>query len=275
MKLDEIGHWSEIKLEIIKKYAKAYSTILNKQSRLYYIYIDAFAGAGIHISKESGKFVPGSPLNALWIDPPFKHYHFIDLDRSKITLLKEQVGLRRDVDLHEGDCNEILLRDLFPSIKYEDYRRALCVLDPYGVHLKWDVMLTAGKSRTIDIFLNFPVLDMNRNVLWSRPSQVAESQLKRMNEFWGDDSWYNSAYDTSQTEMFGPPMPTKKNIKSVVKAFRKRLRDIANFKYVADPIPMRTAKRGLLYYLFFASQRPVAQKIVEDIFNRYRREGYN
>ena len=31
MKYDEIGEWSEIKLEIIKKYAGAYTTILGKQ----------------------------------------------------------------------------------------------------------------------------------------------------------------------------------------------------------------------------------------------------
>jgi hypothetical protein len=27
---DEIGYWSEVKLEIVRKYAKAYSTILSR-----------------------------------------------------------------------------------------------------------------------------------------------------------------------------------------------------------------------------------------------------
>jgi len=31
MKLDQIGFWSEIKLEIIKKYANAYTSIMSKQ----------------------------------------------------------------------------------------------------------------------------------------------------------------------------------------------------------------------------------------------------
>jgi len=53
LKFDEIGYWSELKLEIIKEYAGAYSTILSAQTkpRLYHVYVDAFAGAGIHISK--------------------------------------------------------------------------------------------------------------------------------------------------------------------------------------------------------------------------------
>lgn len=33
MKLDQIGYWSEIKLEIIKKYAGAYTGIMSKQER--------------------------------------------------------------------------------------------------------------------------------------------------------------------------------------------------------------------------------------------------
>jgi three-Cys-motif partner protein len=61
---DEIGYWSEIKLEIVRDYASAYSRILNSKN-LPHVYIDAFAGAGQHISKNTGEFVPGSPLNAL------------------------------------------------------------------------------------------------------------------------------------------------------------------------------------------------------------------
>ena len=66
---DEIGNWSEVKLDIINEYASAYSRILSAQTKLtfYHIYIDAFAGAGLHISKETGELIQGSPLNALQV----------------------------------------------------------------------------------------------------------------------------------------------------------------------------------------------------------------
>lgn len=81
MKLDQIGFWSEIKLEIIKKYAGAYTSIMSKQDWCRgYVYIDAFAGAGKHISRKTGEMVSGSPLNALEVIPPFTEYFFIDLD---------------------------------------------------------------------------------------------------------------------------------------------------------------------------------------------------
>lgn len=81
MKIDEVGYWSELKLEIIKKYAAAYSQILSAQKpSLEHNYIDAFAGAGIHLAKRTGKFILGSPLNTLNVDPAFKYHHLIDLD---------------------------------------------------------------------------------------------------------------------------------------------------------------------------------------------------
>jgi three-Cys-motif partner protein len=71
VEFDEIGYWSEIKLEIVRDYAAAYSRILSSR-KLPHIYIDAFAGAGQHVSKKTGEFIPGSPINALNVEPPFR-----------------------------------------------------------------------------------------------------------------------------------------------------------------------------------------------------------
>ncbi len=177
LKFDEIGCWSEIKLDIIKEYAAAYSKILSarKQPSLHHVYIDAFAGAGIHISKATGEQVAGSPLNALEVQPPFREYHFIDLDGSKVAFLKDKIGSRNDVHLYEGDCNVKLLTDVFPQVKYSDYRRGLCLLDPYGLHLRWGVLVEAARMKSVEVFLNFPVADMNRNVFWRHPGGVDEA----------------------------------------------------------------------------------------------------
>src|SRR5439155_8247876 len=136
---DTIGYWSELKLDIVRQYATAYSTILaaQKPPGFHHAYIDAFAGSGRHISKRTGEFVLGSPLNALAVHPPFKEYHLIDLDSNKIAALREATKGRPDVHVYEGDCNQILLDTVFSAVRYEDYRRALCLLDPYGLHLRW------------------------------------------------------------------------------------------------------------------------------------------
>ncbi len=54
--------------------------------------------------------------------------------------------------------------------------------------------------------------------------------------------------------------------------FRSRLIKVAGFKRVPEPLPMRN-RSAVVYYLFFASQVDVAEKIVIDIFNKYRNRG--
>src|SRR5713101_892716 len=132
LQFDRIGYWSEIKLEILKKYAAAYSTILaaQKNPSLHHVYIDAFAGAGVHLAKEAQEFVPGSPLNALNVQPRFREYHLIDIEPEKVENLKSLIGAREDVFIYQGDCNKILLGKVFPRVRFEDYRRGLCILDP-------------------------------------------------------------------------------------------------------------------------------------------------
>jgi three-Cys-motif partner protein len=271
---DEIGVWSEIKLAIVREYAAAYSSILAAQDspQLHHVYIDAFAGAGLHVSKGTGEFVPGSPLNALAVRPPFRDYYLIDLEGEKVEFLREQIGERKDVHIFHGDCNEVLSREVFPHARYEDYRRGLCILDPYGLHLNWEVLQAAGEMRSLDVFLNFPVMDMNRNVLWHESEKVPEGEIARMNSFWGDDSWRSAAY-REELNLFGDTSLTKNTNAVVAEGFRERLKKVGKFSYVPSPMPMRNSKGAVVYYLFFASQKGVAGAIVQDIFEKYRSVG--
>ena len=273
LKLDEIGYWSEIKLDIIREYAKAYSTILAAQEkpRFHHVYIDAFAGAGVHLSKTTGTEVEGSPIIAANTQPPFREYHFIDLDGVKVGNLRSIFGQRQDIHIHQGDCNDVLLRDVLPHVRWDDYRRGLCLLDPYGLHLNWEVIQTAGHLKTIDLFLNFPIMDMNMNVFWHNPEGVHETDICRMNSFWGDESWRNIAYEPVRT-LFETE-DKKTDNETVAAAFRERLRKVAGFSNVPQPLPMRNTKGAVVYYLFFGSPKPVAQNIVTDIFNKYRNRG--
>jgi three-Cys-motif partner protein len=272
LQFDEIGYWSEIKLEIQKEYAKAYSIILSAQKNpsLHHIYIDAFAGAGIHLTKVTQDFVPGSPLNALNVKPPFREYHLVDIRPERVENLRALIGNRPDVSVYEGDCNEILLQRVFPRVEYRDYKRGLCILDPYGLDLNWTVIYKAGQMKTFDVFLNFPVADMNRNVLWRNPDKVDTLQKERMNAFWGDGSWYDAAYRTD-TMLF--EIPEKQTNADIAEAFRKRLKEVAGFARVPKPMPMRNSRGAIVYYLFFASQKNTAENIVLDIFKKYQDRG--
>lgn len=266
--LDEIGKWSETKLAIIREYAKPYSQILTSQPRLYHVYIDGFAGAGLHIAKGTGQKIAGSPLNVFGVEPRFREYHFVELDPQKAAHLRKLLGGDPAVQIHEGDCNDIVLNRLLPTVLYKEYRRALCLPDPYGLHLDWSVIRQAGTQKTVDLLLNFPMMDMNMNALWHDPDSVKSEQAARMTRFWGDESWRQAAYP-AEGQLF-KEIPLKGPNEEVATAFQKRLKESAGFKYVAKPLPMRNSINAIVYYLFFASQNETAHKIISSIFKKYR-----
>ena len=266
---DEIGCWSEIKLDIVREYATAYSTIMSAQKPIRrHVYIDAFAGFGMHLSKTTRQFVAGSPLNALLVQPPFSEFHFIDLNEIRVAALEEIAGNRVDVTVHHGDCNQVLIDEVFPRCNFGDFARGLCLLDPYSLNVDWKVLATAGAMKTIEIFYNFMIMDANMNVLWKNPNDVRPDQIARMERVWGDASWREAAY-RKERGLFGD-IEEKASNDQVVRAFQTRLREVAGFEYVPDPLPMRNTTGAVVYYLFFASPNKTGGKIVTQIFDKYR-----
>jgi len=270
LKIDEIGYWSEIKLSILDEYAKPYNQILHAH-HFRTIYIDGFAGAGHHRAKGSNRIIDGSPVRALNMSPPFDYLHFVDIDTARVKELERLATGHANVKVHRGDCNHILINEVFPKISFARYQRALCILDPYGLHLDWQVIKTAGDSKTTEIFLNFPVMDMNMNVFWANADRVPAASQKRMTRFWGDESWKDAMYGTVQG-LFGE-MQEKNSIEQVTNAFQERLKKVAGFTYVPKPMPMRNSKGAIVYFLFFAARERTAAKIVKDIFAKYAHHG--
>ena len=160
--------------------------------------MDGFAGSGVVISRATGDFIPGSPLNALNVKPSFSEFHFVDLDGGRAGALRRMAGDRADVHVYEVD-----------------------------------------------------------------PAQAA-----RMDAFWGDHSWRQTAYARSPG-LFGD-MEEKIDNDRLAGLFRSRLRDVARFSFVPEPLPMMNSRGAVVYYLFFASDSRTGARIVTEIFDKYR-----
>jgi three-Cys-motif partner protein len=270
----EIGVWSEVKLDIIKEYAAAYTRIMRAQQRdripsLYWIYVDAYAGPGYHLSKTSGELVEGSPLVALNTTPPFDEYHFIDADSVRADHLRDLVQDRPDVSVYTDDCNKVLIEKVFPRADYKKYQRGLCLLDPYNIDLRWEVIEAAGKSRSIEIFVNLMIMDINRNALRRNPEKSNARKVAQLTMLWGDESWKDAGYDNVPT-LFEQSVPQKVPNERFAEAFRQRLQKKAGFQFVPEPMPMKNKTGSIIYYLYFASQNAAGMGVVSDIFNKYR-----
>lgn len=272
MKFDEIGGWSKIKLDVIQEYIAAYTTILSRQAYFKFYYADAFSGAGAHTTNETKQMAEGSPLRVLSADITFDKYYFIDLDGDKANHLREQCRTKfpdKKVEVTQGDCNEVL-KNIVPGMEYSKYERVLCLLDPYGLHLDWEIIEMMGTQKVVDLILNFPIMDMNRNAIWRDPKGASMQQKSPMTRFWGDDSWLRAAYaQPSQSNLFGEGSLEKQPNEAIVGAFQNRLKDTAGFKFVPNPLPMKNGKGATVYYLFFASQNATAEEVAKSIFRKY------
>jgi three-Cys-motif partner protein len=271
--IDEVGPWTEVKVEIVQEYAAGFAKIISKIGYFQPVYIDGFAGGGLLLSETTGEIVEGTPLKIVRLTPPFHEYHFVEKDSSKVAALRALVGSEPGVSIHSGDSNEILLGEILPSMTYASYRKGLLFLDPYGLDIDWRVIEAAGRSRCIDLLLNFPIMDMNMNILKTDPSRTAPDQAARMDRFWGDDDWKKDCYE-EQPGLFGMLPPRKKpGNEPAVLAYQKRLKEAAGFSYVSTALPMRNEKNAIVYYLIGASHARVAVKVFIDVFAKWRKRG--
>jgi len=142
--------------------------VAQRRPALYHVYIDAFAEQACTYRKSTGQLSRQSfecitDCASIQGVPP---------DRSGLTedgYVRQLTDGYNNVNVYDGDCNTGVTERGLPRVKYEDYRRGLLSAGPYGLHLDWAVVQMASVMRSIEIFLNFPVMDMNRNVLWGDP----------------------------------------------------------------------------------------------------------
>ena len=287
-----VGPWVQEKLEYLRKYLHAYTTILSKQRWLKgYFYIDAFAGPGTlkirqqqtddpaqklllevsdHVGQDTGEteYISGSPRVALELENPFTDYIFIEIDRKRLDQLeglkKGYSSPNRRIHLREQDCNEYLL-ELLDDIQWTKWRGVI-FLDPFGMQVPWDTIVEIGKTEAIEVFINFPV-GMAIQRLLRRSGQFTSKQRSKLDQYFGTHEWYDLLYKPSK-DMFGGDTITKiQNSGDVlVKWYRERLKEV--FPCVSTAREVRSTSGHPLYYLIFAGPNKTGAKIAEDVLRQ-------
>ncbi|MBD1943906.1 three-Cys-motif partner protein TcmP [Coleofasciculus sp. FACHB-712] len=278
---DIIGRWSEEKLELLTKYLKAYSDIMNKQKQKWlkaYYYIDAFAGSVQPKAKDEERYVDGSPLRALRTQPGFDGYWFIDVSQQRIERLER---LREEfnynsIRIRQGDCNEILRNEVIPQITRNSKQRAIVFLDPYGLQVEWETVKALANTRTFDIFVNFSLMGVTR--LLRRDSPPERTVREQLNKVMGNTDWIDQIYQPptySQLNLFEEQQPSLSRdtlgTEWLASLYTEHLREL--FPYVSRPVIMTNSTNAAIYALCLASHNQTAVKITNDIFKRYEKLG--
>ncbi len=267
------GDWTTEKLERVRKYLKAYTTIM-KDKNFHFAYIDAFAGTGWRVYEQDANLmfpeiakqeVEGSARIALQVQPRFPKYIFIEKNENRFTELQKLKAEfpSNDIELVQSDANKYL-NDLCDR----DWRihRAVLFLDPYGMEVEWRTIAAIANTRAIDLWILFP-LGIAVNRLLKKDGNVDTTVRDKLDRFFGTTDWYDTVYETvSETTLFGKEMVTRKKVdfQSIAQYFVKRLRTVFT-KVAKNPLRLYNSRNNPLYLLCFAAGNPRGAPTAVDI----------
>ncbi len=273
-----VPEWSQNKLKMLKDYLLPYARIMNGQKKRWlraFHYIDGFAGPGLLSAREADgiqekqeiqAYLEGSPLLALDCKPPFDHLWFIEQDQSRVSRLNSIIEERAEearTDVRRADANEVI-NEIISQLGRQE--RGLVFLDPYGLELDWQTVERLGRAGIFDVFINFSLMGIFRNL--SRQGEPTQANRQMLTRVMGRDDWVDSLYST-QGALFGTPRVTREGIDpdKLARVYAEQLQTV--FKHVSDHVIMRNSKGGPIYALMLASQNQTAKKIMDDIIRNY------
>ncbi len=279
------GTWSNQKLDALRHYLHCYTTAL-KNAPFKLVYIDAFAGAGMHVIPktepslfdapellEANSYRHGSPLIALSNEPPFHEFVFIEQDPASMAQLKAQVEAcsfsnGRNLRFCQGDANEELVK-----LTQEDWggRRGVAFLDPFALQVNWDTIERIAETRAIDMWLLFPAMAVNR--MLPKNGQIPSKWAERLDTLFGAADWKKTFYRPSgQISLFGDEEIDKvPQIFDKLSAYVTRRLQTVFSAANQNPLILKNKAGAPIFLLCFASGNPkgapIAIRIAQHIIN--------
>ncbi len=269
------GNWTENKIEIVVKYAKAYLQVMKDRKYWNLLYFDGFAGSGdISTDEVDVDVMKGTATRILEIKDPreFDIYYFVEKDINLKTQLEESVKNfnKKQAFVVCDDCNA-RMKTMSEYLKKNKNTKALAYIDPYGMSVNWD-SIQSLKSLDIDIWILVPTgIELNR--LLKRNGDISDAWLLKLEKFLGlnSETIKNHFYKTrTELTLFGESKIIEKEEDAVDKAallYKARLNEV--FKFVSEPFVMRNSSNSIMYHFMMATNNSTALKIANDVIKPY------
>lgn len=286
---------TDLKLEVIENYLKAYVTALRPKFRHLW-YIDAFAGAGhrtvIHPQVRGSIFQDerdayreqrrGSARIALDARPHFDRLTFIDQKRGHVKALDALAAEHPDrfVEVVRGDCNTIIPE----ALARENWagKRAVMFLDPYGLNVDWSTLEAIRRTNSIDVWYLVNINGILRQAAKSL-SAVDGHKHRRLTRMFGTEDWRTAWYELrpEQVSLFAGmdlgevtrDSDRTADEVAVEEWVKRRLGSL--FPWVSDPLRLYMDGKGVHQFsLFFAISNAsgpalgLAQRLAGHVLNK-------
>jgi len=259
------GQHTELKLSIVEKYLKAYTTALTgKFDELWYI--DAFAGTGSRTVKHeelpAGVLGPGEPERieqrrgsariAIDVNPRFDFIVFIESKPSHVEALRDLAANHpnRRIAVIRGDANEAL-RSLIAANSWRS-TRAVLFLDPYGMEVEWSTLENVASTKAIDVWFLFPLSGLYRQAT-RQLTDVDQYKRAALTRMFGSEDWEEELYPKKfRNDLFDgiseEPRQRSVDVVGLETYVKSRLEKI--FSKVLKPMPLPLNKKPQMFSLF-------------------------
>ena len=299
------GPWTEEKLNAFEDYVKAYLIIMNPRREKYgwsLCYFDGFAGNGTRTEEEQGEEIAamatlfgaevtqeelyvykGAAERVVRIEEQgikgFDTFFFIDKDENNVNTLQEylsQFSFSGKPFFHAWDANRAL-ESFSKWMKAKKGRKALALLDPFGMQINWS-SIQALEGLDIDLWILIPTGVIVNRLL--RRDYVEEKGLlhpERLKSFFGltEDEIKRAFYtEIKEESLFGEE--NVKNIKladpiqRIAKLYVQQLKTV--FPQVTNPMVLESKEGRPLFHFVFASKNATGKKIAQYIINRKKKQ---
>lgn len=300
------GTWTEDKLDCFEKYVKAYLVIMNNNRDKYgweLFYFDGFAGCGDRqweeeeskalslfgeemLSAEELHVYQGAAERVVQIEKEmrgFDYYYFVDRDESNLTKLEMKLSAYETNGqkfFRPSDANGEIrkLAEYLSRPKYatpnKKIGKALCLLDPFGMSVKWDsIRSIAGPG--VDLWILVPTGSIVNRLIKNNGELRYPEKLE---EFFGlpreviQERFFEK--QVMQADLFDIDREEVRKVKNIIgeidKLYREQLGTL--FPYVTpEPLVMRNSRGLPIFHFVCASHNKTAVGIAQDIIERKQR----
>ncbi|MGM0587376.1 MAG: three-Cys-motif partner protein TcmP [Bacteroidota bacterium] len=275
--MQEFGsEWTQKKIEILEKYAKAYLQIMKSRRYFKLIYFDGFAGSG-KVKTQKGP-IEGAASKILSINQPipFDVYYFVDLDESKASELEKYIdSTYPDKKTHvvAEDCNT-KLKDLanFLSKPENKNYRVLAFIDPKGMQVLHEALSSFKKIKGVDLWILIPTGLGTGRLLTTKKSMLSKSWIEKLENHLGvtENEILKTFYEKEPQEDLFKKERDEKKIKNaydtILKLYKKKLQEI--WTYTSRAYEIRNSRNSLMFHFLLATDNKSAVKIADDIVNK-------
>lgn len=258
------GYWTEVKLEILRKYLSGFNLASKKAGAT--VYLDLFAGSATHTRPDTGATYWGSTAKALSTSPPFTRLVFWELEGPAARLKRDLAASFPDDTRYSvvaGDCNSELDRGL-ALVRDLQWAPTFAFIDPKGLDVAWDTLASLSHwrrdrlGRKVELWILMPEPALER-VLGLRGVR-GESSAARLDRLYGCDDWI-AIHQRRQSGEFSPAETRAQ----FVNLLRWRLTNGLGYR-TTHALQLGNVSDHPVYTMVFATDHKAGDDIMKDVY---------